>query len=122
MKLIFAVAAFLLPVASFGADIYRPPSAGDGGTYYVLKQESIGDATFKVLSNRIGKGAAYTDFTELKVNCKSRQYFELAGGEADGKEMQPSKALTPRKNSKWTDLVPGSSKSDLVNFVCAKKR
>lgn len=122
MKCCFAIAAVLLPVSCWGADLYRAPSAGDSGSYYILKQEAIGTGMFKVLSNRVGKGAAYTDFTELKVNCESRQYFELAGGEADGKQMSAPASLTPRKNSTWASLVPGSSKSDLVNFVCAKKK
>lgn len=122
MKIHVAIVSLIFPLACFGADLYRAPSAGDSGTYYILKQEAIGAGIFKVLSNRIGKGAAYTDFTELNVNCKSKQFFELAGGEADGKQMTPPSALSPRKNSKWASLVPGSSKSDLVNFVCSKKK
>lgn len=122
MKYRVAFAAFLFPVICWAADLYRAPSAGDSGAYYVLKQESIGAGMFKVLSNRVGKGAAYTDFTELKVNCKSKQYFELAGGEADGKQMSAPASLIPRENSKWVSLVPGSSKADLVNFVCAKNK
>lgn len=122
MKRHVAIVSLFFPLACFGADLYRAPSAGDSGEYYILKQETIGAGMLKVLSNRVGKGAAYTDFTELKVNCKSKQYFELVGGDADGKQMTPPLELTPRKNSKWVSLVPGSSKSDLVKFVCSKKK
>ncbi|GAB2891334.1 hypothetical protein GCM10027046_20140 [Uliginosibacterium flavum] len=122
MKIHVAIVSLFFPLACFGAEMYRAPSSGDSGAYYILKQETIGAEMFKVLSNRVGKGAAYTDFTELKVNCKSKQFFELAGGEADGKQMTPPPELTLRKNSKWVHLVPGSSKSDLVKFVCSKKK
>lgn len=122
MKKLAATLSLFIPLACSGAELYRAPSAGDSGEYYILKQETIDDGMFKVLSNRIGKGAAYTDFTELKVDCKSRQYFELTGGEADGKQMTPPSTLTARKNSKWVSLVPGSSKSDLVTFICSRKK
>lgn len=122
MKIHVAIVSLFFPLVCFGADLYRAPSAGDSGEYYILMQETIGAGMLKVLSNRVGKGAAYTDFTELKVNCKSKQYFELAGGEADGKQMTPPLKLTPRNNSKWVSLVPGSSKSDLVKFVCSKQK
>jgi hypothetical protein len=74
-----------------------------------------------VLTSRIGKGNAYTDFTELKVNCKTKQYFELAGASEDGKKDAPTAPLNDwSSRSKWTSLVTGSSKYDLVTHVCRK--
>ncbi|MBE4048754.1 hypothetical protein HJ124_22795 [Vibrio parahaemolyticus] len=100
-------------------ELYRAPSAGDSGAYYVLKKSKLNDGTIKVLTSRIGKGKAYTDFTELKINCKKRQYLTLAGSSEDGAQSTPSKPLKDwSKNSKWTSLVNGSSKSDLVYHIC----
>ncbi|MCS0379749.1 hypothetical protein [Vibrio diabolicus] len=100
-------------------ELYRAPSAGDSGAYYVLKQSKQTDGTIKVLTSRVGKGKAYTDFTELKINCKKRLYFTLAGSSEEGAKSKPSKPLKDwSKNSKWTSLVNGSSKSDLVYYVC----
>jgi hypothetical protein len=45
-----------------------------------------------VLTSRIGKGDAKTVFTELKINCKTMQYFELAGSIEDGKKESPTAA------------------------------
>lgn len=111
----------VLSSTCFGNDMYRAPSPGDSGKYYVLNVEKDGKGMFRVLSSRIGKANAYTDFTRLKVNCLSRQYFELAGSSENGAKNSPTKPLKDwSQHSKWVSLVPGSSKSDLVGFVCRK--
>ena len=115
----------LLFTATFSSakELYRAPSAGDQGSYYIIESKKLNDGFIQVLSSRIGKGNAYTDFTELKVNCKLKQYFELAGSEEDGAKDYPTKPLQDRSNqSKWTSLVTGSSKYDLVENVCNKKK
>ena len=117
--------AILLVVTSsvvFSNELYRKASAGDKGTYYIIESEPLSDGTIRVLSSRIGKGNAYTDFTELKVNCSTKQFFELAGSYEDGAQTAPSKPLKDLSGSKWTPLVAGSSKSDLVLFVCKKPK
>ncbi len=68
-----------LSISLQAKELYRAPSAGDRGAYYVLKHTKQSDGTIKVLTSRVGKGRAYTDFTELKINCKKRQYIILAG-------------------------------------------
>lgn len=100
-------------------ELYRAPSAGDKGAYYVLSEQNIRNNTVKVLTSRIGKNNAYTDFTELKINCNTMQYFTLGGSEEDGAKEKPTKKLNDwGKNAKWTSLVTGSSKYDLVMHVC----
>ncbi len=103
-------------------EMYRKPSSGDKGTYYIVESEPLDDGTIRVLSSRVGKGGTYTDFTELKVNCKTKQYFELAGSSEDGDKKKPTKPLKEWSGSKWVSLVAGSSKSDLVSFVCKKSK
>lgn len=56
--------------------LYRAPSAGDKGAYYFLESEDQGNDIIRLLSSRIGKGNAYADFTELKVNYKSTEYLK----------------------------------------------
>lgn len=104
-------------------ELYRAPSAGYQGSYYIIESKKLNDGIIQVLSSRIGKGNAYTDFTELKVNCKLKQYFEVAGSEEDGAKDKPTEQLQDRSDqSKWTSLVTGSSKYDLVEYICKKNR
>lgn len=120
---IFCTAIMLMSLTmfSYAKEIYRAPSAGDSGTYFVLTYEKVESGIIKVLTSRIGKGNEYTDFTELKINCESKQYFELAGGYEDGAQEKPTQPLKDwSSKSKWTSLVTGSSKYDLVQFVCKK--
>ena len=105
----------------YAKELYRAPTAGDSGTYYVLTHEKIEPHISKVLTSRIGKSNEYTDFTELKINCVSKQYFELAGSNEDGAKEKPTKPLKDwSSKSKWTSLVVGSNKYDLVQFLCKK--
>ena len=122
MKIYFAVIAIMtVSINSYAKEIYRAPSPGDSGTYYVLSREKIENGMIKVITSRVGKGNEYTDFTEMKINCASKQYFELAGSSEDGAQEKPSKPLKDWSGqSKWTSLVAGSSKYDLVQFICKK--
>jgi len=106
---------------SIANDLYRAPSPGDSGTYFILNSEKNDEGVHTLLTSRVGKDNAYTDFTKLKVNCNSQQYMELAGGSEDGVKKKPSKLLKDWSKSKWTPIVAGSSKFDLVRHVCNKK-
>lgn len=121
-KIIYAITFTVCSFSVFANEMYRAPSFGDSGTYFIVTSEKGGDGILTVLSSRIGKDNAYTDFTKLKVNCASKQYFELGGSSEDGAKKSPSKSLKDWSNSKWTSLVPGSSKSDLVHYVCSKHK
>lgn len=102
-------------------EMYRAPSAGDYGAYYVLRHEKMEGGIHKVLTSRIGKGDAYTNFTELKISCSDQEIFGLAESEEEGAKDMPSNTLKDYSSqSKWTSLVRGSSKYDLVQYVCRK--
>ena len=112
----------LVSNSSYANEIYRHPTSGDSGTYYVLSNEKLNASVRRVLTSRVEKNSEYTDFTEVKINCSSNQYFELAGVSEDGLQNKPTKTLTGwSKKSKWTPLVMGSSKYDLVQFICKNK-
>jgi hypothetical protein len=101
--------------------LYRAASSGDKGAYYIVESKPLENNKFYVLTSRVGKNKAYTDFTKLNIDCSSMQYFELAGSSVDGFQEKPTKELNDwSKNSKWVSLVNGSSKSDLVHFICKK--
>ncbi|WP_152487840.1 MULTISPECIES: hypothetical protein [unclassified Pseudomonas] len=120
-----AAIAILMTINTFcySRELYRAPTAGDSGTYYVLTHEKIDLNISKVLTSRIGKNNEYTDFTELNINCASKQYLELASNNEDGAQEKPTKPLKAwSNNSKWTSLVAGSSKYELVQFICKRHR
>lgn len=92
---------------------------GDAGEYYILSYERLENGNIKALTSRIGSGASYTNFTEVEINCDTHKYFELAGSEETGSVYSPTRPLTNwASSSHWTPLVHGSSKSDLVNYLC----
>ncbi|GAB4188856.1 MAG: hypothetical protein Tsb002_15440 [Wenzhouxiangellaceae bacterium] len=121
-KAILTIALLACTFSVAANEMYRTPSSGDSGKYFIVTSEKGSDGIITVLSSRIGKGNAYTDFTKLNVNCETKQYFELGGSSEDGAKESPSKQLKDWPNSKWTSLVPGSSKSDLVRYVCNKHK
>jgi hypothetical protein len=85
--------------------------AGDKGKYYLLDIKKTG-AIITTLHKRVG--VSETGFSKTEINCKSYQYRDMGYSEdgADKIEIQ---------SGRWTDIVTGSSKSDLVNFACSKK-
>lgn len=121
-KAILTIALVACTLSVTANEMYRAPSSGDSGKYFVITSEKGSGGILTVLSSRIGKGNAYTDFTKLNVNCETKQYFEIGGSSEDGAKQSPSKPLRQWSNSKWTSLVPGSSKFDLVRYVCKKHK
>lgn len=121
-KVIFAITLAACSFSVFANEMYRASSSSDSGNYFIVTSVKGNDGILTVLSSRIGKGNAYTDFTKLNVNCASNQYFELGGNSEDGAKKSPSKPFKDWPNAKWTSLVPGSSKSDLVHYVCNKHK
>ena len=113
MRNAFLVLALLIPCFSIANQIYRSPSQGDHGKYFLLQKERIKPNTFLVLTSRIGKNNQYTDFTKLKINCLGHTYLTLSGSSEDGAVVTPTKSLTDwSKTAKWTSVIYGSSKYD----------
>jgi hypothetical protein len=82
---------------------------GDKGRYYLLDAKRAGDVV-TALHKRVGIDGV--GWTRTETNCKTMRMRELGYSE-DSVE-----AIT-REPTKWFELVDGSSKSDLANFVCA---
>lgn len=81
---------------------------GDKGKYYLIEARKTGDV---VLAVHKRAGIDSVGFTKTETNCKTRQMRELGYGEGS-----PASIKGPA--TKWFDLVPGSSKSDVAGFVC----
>ena len=112
----------LIPQIGLANQLYRSPQPVDNGKYYIIEHKKLDDGLIDVLSSRVGKNNAYTDFTILNAHRKSLKYLELGGTSAEGLRDAPTKTLRPWSNAKWTSLVSGSSKSDLVQYVCKAQR
>jgi len=113
-NIIFYLFSSLMIVFStaVGAEVQIPRSMADKGRYYLLSAK-IKDGITTTMHKRVG--VTETGYSKTEINCKTMQYRDMGYSESGPKKI----AGTP---SKWTDILSGSSKSDLVNFVCAQTR
>jgi len=85
--------------------------AGDKGQYYLLELKRKGDIV-EALHKRVGIESI--GYTRTETNCKTMQMRELGYTEE-------SVATMKIKPTDWFDLVQGSSKSDVAEFVCGSR-
>jgi hypothetical protein len=98
-------------ISAHATEVQIPRTMVDKGKYYLLDRKTKGGIT-TTLHKRVGVNE--TGYSKTEINCKSMQYRDMGYSE-DG----PDKlAGAP---GKWTDVLSGSSKSDLVNFICSRK-
>jgi hypothetical protein len=110
MKFILSLIAATFTMAAH-ADIEIPRSVGgDKGKYYLMSANRSGNIVY-TLHKRVGPSG--TGYTRVANDCATGQYTELGYSEVSPNSMT---TYAPR----WTDLVRGSSKSDLFNFVCTR--
>lgn len=83
-------------------------SAEDKGKYYLLETTGTGNI-IRALHKRVGVDS--TGYTSTETNCATMQMRELGYSEQSPSSIKESP-------TDWFALVPGSSKSDLANFVC----
>jgi hypothetical protein len=106
---LFVATCCLAAVGAHAAETLIPRSmAGDKGKYYLIESKKTGDI---VLALHKRDGVDSVGFTRTETNCKTRQMRQLGYGEDSPQNIQANP-------TKWFDLVPGSSKSDLAIFVC----
>lgn len=109
---------FRLEIGKISKNIeYRTPSSSDKGSYSIIELSDLGNNEYSALTNRIGKNREYTDFTSVTINCSNYTFKATASGYEEGAHDKPNKPLNSY-NSDWAEIVEGSSKYDLVNFVC----
>lgn len=104
-----ALAVLAVPHVAQAAETPIPRSVpGDKGRYYLLEAKKEGDV-IKTVHKRVGVDA--TGWTRCEINCKTRKIRDIGYSEEGPNAIKSDP-------TKWYDLVAGSSKSDLVNFVC----
>lgn len=102
-------AAALPAFAEQGTKIPRS-MAGDKGKYYLLESKRTGDIV-KTLHKRVGVDSV--GYTKTAINCKTMLIQQIGYSEE-------SPAKIKEQPTEWYELVAGSSKSDLANFVCKR--
>lgn len=109
-NIISVLAGTLITSSAIAAsEIPIPRSVGgDKGKYYLLEKKKSGPIV-RALHKRVGVDSV--GYTLTETNCKTMKMRELGYSE-------DSPSSIKENPTKWFELVPGSSKSDLANFVC----
>ena len=111
MRAQLASALLLVAVQALAEETLIPRSMpGDKGTYYLLQWKRQGDIV-TTLHKRVGVDSV--GYTRVEKNCRTRMIRELGYSEMSAEAIKPNP-------TKWFALVPGSSKSDLAIFACAR--
>lgn len=114
MKQVAVIVSLVIMASSVAAiaaqaEVPIPRSmAGDKGKYFLLESKKSGGIV-RALHKRVGVDSV--GYTRTETNCTTMQMRELGYSEE-------SAAAIEENPTKWFELVPGSSKSDLANFVC----
>ena len=90
-------------------EILIPRHPSGSAKYYLVKIVKDGDY-FKTTHKRIGKDTIGYSLT--RIDCANKKYQDLAYGE------DIDNITTIYSEKEWIELIEGSSKSDLVQFVC----
>ena len=105
----FLVGTLITSLAIAASEIPVPRSvAGDKGKYYLIEKKKSGGVV-RALHKRVGVDSV--GYTLTETNCKTMKMRELGYSEN-------SPSSIKENPTKWFELVPGSSKSDLANFIC----
>lgn len=109
-KLIALFFSASIVTASFAAqpETPIPRSMADKGKYFLLEKKKTENIVL-ALHKRVGVDSI--GYTRTETNCSTMKMRELGYSEE-------SPSAIKENPTKWFDLVPGSSKSDLANFVC----
>lgn len=81
---------------------------GDKGQYYLIDKKQSGDIV-TTLHKRVGVDSV--GYTLMNINCKTGKIQELGYSEVSAEDIIENP-------TDWYELVPGSSKYDLYQFVC----
>ena len=103
------VGVFVATASIAQSEIPIPRSTpGDKGKYFLLEKKKNGNVV-RALHKRVGVDSI--GYTLTETNCSTKQMRELGYSEQ-------SPSAIKENSTQWFELVPGSSKSDLANFVC----
>lgn len=118
MKITWFVILFLsISSSSHARELYRAPSAEDGGSYWVLSQERLEGDMVEILTSHVWHNNSSTSFIKFRINCASKAYLMLAISNEKGVQEFPTKPFRAVKNPEWESR---KESSDLIEFVCKK--
>ena len=110
-RLCVTLGALALTHSALAAEVRIPRSVqGDKGKYYLLEKSTSG-GVITAVTRRDGVDSVV--YTRTETNCKAGKMRTLGDSETSIRAIN-------NNPSKWFDLVPGSSKSDLFNYLCKK--
>lgn len=89
-----------------------PRSADDGAKYYLISKEDLQNGLIETVSSRVSKQS--TGYTRLLINCADLTFKQLGYSDVSIADVGQS------SSNPFSEIVSGSSKSDLVLFVCQK--
>ncbi len=88
-----------------------PRSMYEKANYYLISVKPEGKFV-RTLSSRISTMSH--GYSVTRIDCKNQRYQDLGYGEDQQSDIKMYDKV------QWAELVPGSSKSDLVTFVCSQ--
>ncbi len=100
-------------VASVAEGELIPRSMSEQANYYLITTESDGEH-LRTVHSRVS--SASHGYSVTRIDCTNRRYQDLGYGE----DRQSN--IKMYDNIQWAELVPGSSKDDMVTFVCNRAR
>jgi hypothetical protein len=112
MKLITALILSITALTAQADVVYRKASAGDKGTYTLMTAQQTAQGTIVAVGKR--EGPSGTGWTRTESNCQAGQMREI------GYTEKSANSIPTDYQSRWFDLVQGSSKSDLFNYLCRR--
>jgi len=89
-----------------------PRSMTERAEYYLISVDADG-AYLRSLHKRVS--AFGVGYSITRIDCNTRRYQDLGYGDSSEENIRMYDDV------RWTDLVSGSSKSDLVTFVCSRR-
>ena len=88
-----------------------PRSMAEKAEYYLVSVEKDGEY-LRTLHRRTSSWG--TGYSVTRIDCDSRRYMDLGYGDGSVSNIKMYDDI------RWTEAIKGSSKSDLVNYVCKK--
>lgn len=89
-----------------------PRSMSESANYYLISIESDGNY-FRTTHSRVSSQSR--GYSVSRIDCSGRRYQDLGYG--DGSQSN----IRMYDDVQWVEVMNGSSKSDLVAFVCQNK-
>lgn len=109
MRRLFLVLITVLAYQVVLAEELIPRSMAEKAEYYLISVETDGEYLRTVHRRTSSWGTGYS---VTRVDCANRRYMDLGYGD------DSQSNIKMYDKTQWTKPVQGSSKSDLVNFVC----